>query len=162
MSLTVAVRDGKGGHDTSDRRSARGRQTQHDRALVWRQVVAERGSGKPWREIAETVQLCERQCRRIYRAYHRSEPTLDPITLSREIEESIRFYDAAIEDLAVVAENATGSYAKVRGNLGRRPRAIRPSAEQQHRELQTRVRPQIHANDRHPHGRQLRDLQENP
>ena len=42
----------------------------------------------------------------------------------------------------------------VRGDLGRRRRAVRPGPEQQHRELPARLRPQVPADDRHAHGRQ--------
>ncbi len=89
------------------------RRTQHDRARVWQRVVAERGSGRLWREIAEHADLSERQCRRIYRAHMRSAPTLDEIAIANEVHDAIAFYDQAIEDLAILAEEATGMYVKI-------------------------------------------------
>jgi hypothetical protein len=73
----------------SDQQTARvaRRLTHHERARVWERVVAERGKGERWRDIAQRAALSERQCRRIYLAYARSAPTLEPSHLEREIED---------------------------------------------------------------------------
>ena len=99
----------------SDQQTARvARQlTQHERARVWERVVAERAKGDGWRDIAERAALSERQCRRIYLAYARSAPTLEPSALEREIEETVAFYDQAISDLAVISMTTRSEVARV-------------------------------------------------
>ena len=99
----------------SDQETARvaRRLTQHERARVWERVVAERAKGDGWRDIAERAALSERQCRRIYLAYARSAPRLEPSALEREIEETVAFYDQAISDLAVISMTTRSEVARV-------------------------------------------------
>ena len=113
----------------SDQQTARvARQlTQHERARVWERVVAERAKGDGWRDIAERAALSERQCRRIYLAYARSAPTLEPSVLEREIEETVAFYDQAISDLAVISMTARSEVDSGRGDQGAH-RHARPEA----------------------------------
>ncbi len=87
--------------------------TQHERARVWERVVAERAKGDGWRDIAERAALSERQCRRIYLAYARSAPTLEPSHLERQIDEAIAGFDADIEQLALISVTAHSDWTRV-------------------------------------------------
>lgn len=87
--------------------------TQHERARLWQSVIAARAKGDPWRVVAERTGLCERQCRRIYRAHMRSTPTMPGMDAVREIEEAIAFYDQAISELAILSMTTTSDTARV-------------------------------------------------
>ena len=99
----------------SDQETARvaRRLTQHERARVWERVVAERGKGERWRDIAQRAGLSERQCRRIYLAYARSAPTLEPSHLERQIDEAIAGFDADVEQLALISITAHSDWTRV-------------------------------------------------
>ena len=83
------------------------------RARVWERIVAERGKGERWRDIAQRAGLSERQCRRVYRAHMRSAPTLKHSDLEREIADAIAGYDADIEQLALISATTSSDCAKV-------------------------------------------------
>jgi len=77
------------------------------------EVVRDRARGFGWSRVAERNGLSERQCRRIceeWRESRRREPDQDPLEL---FEELLDAYDAGVEDLAVVLEEASQDAVKV-------------------------------------------------
>lgn len=77
------------------------------------EVVRDRARGFGWTKVAERNDLSERQCRRICKEWRESRPReqdQDPLELFEELLDS---YDAGIEDLAVVLEEASQDAVKV-------------------------------------------------
>jgi hypothetical protein len=76
-------------------------------------VVRDRARGFGWTTIAERHDLSERQCRRIWGEWQADRSDVyeqDPLALFQELFDA---YDAGIEDLALVLEEASQDSAKV-------------------------------------------------
>ena len=78
--------------------------TGHERAVRNADVVRARARGLGWEEIAGRFGLSERQCRRILDDYRASESRLHEIDPIETVEGALDQYDAAIEELALLAE----------------------------------------------------------
>ena len=77
------------------------------------EVVRDRARGFGWPKVAERNGLSERQCRRICEEWRESRPRAhqeDPLEL---FEELLDAYNAGIEDLALVLEEASQDAVKV-------------------------------------------------
>ena len=75
--------------------------------------MAERGKGARWRDIAERAELSERQCRRIFKAHMRSQPTRDHDDLVAELDQALIEYDTAIAELALLSMTTGSDCARV-------------------------------------------------
>ncbi len=71
------------------------------------QIIAERARGLSWPTIAERHGLSERHCRTVWQAYAHVQLPLDDGDPVETVREAIFQLDAAIEDLALIAENAS-------------------------------------------------------
>ena len=92
------------------------------------EVVRDRARGLGWSKVAERNGLSERQCRRICEEWRATRPSAydhDPLALLDEI---LDHYDAGIEDLALVREEALQDAVKV-GAVKARMNLIREKAE---------------------------------
>ncbi|MEJ7569643.1 MAG: hypothetical protein WKF41_15430 [Gaiellaceae bacterium] len=69
-------------------------------------VIADRAHGFSWITIAERRDLSERMCRSIWNDHLREQP-LGPDDPREALREAVAQYDAAIEDLALLAETTT-------------------------------------------------------
>lgn len=93
---------------------------QRARELRDGEIVAARSRALPWRQIAETYRLSERQCRAIWDEHHRRNPNLrrsgqvDPLNV---VDELIAFYQGVAEEMAVVG--ATTQQDAVQVSAGR-------------------------------------------
>ncbi|MGI9110818.1 MAG: hypothetical protein ACR2GT_01215 [Gaiellaceae bacterium] len=67
-------------------------------------VIADRARGFGWTAIAARHDLCERMCREIWNEHLRKQP-LGPDDPREALREAVARYDAAIEDLARLAES---------------------------------------------------------
>ncbi len=71
------------------------------------QIIAERARGLTWPTIARRHGLSERQCRNIWSARPGRVSCRDLTDLEARVDEALEGYDAAIEDLAMLAASAT-------------------------------------------------------
>ncbi len=69
-------------------------------------MIADRAHGFSWITIAERRDLSERMCRSIWNDHLRQQP-IGPSDLREALREAVAQYDAAIEDLALLAETTT-------------------------------------------------------
>jgi hypothetical protein len=102
--------------------------TSHERFLRNSQVVRERARGLGWAEISARFGLSDRQARRVVAEYRESRPhlhELDPIEI---IEEALLQHDAAIEDLALLAQTTSHDGTKL-GAIKGRLEALRAKLE---------------------------------
>lgn len=87
------------------------------------EVVAARARGLSWPTIAAQFHLSERQCRRIVREY-RAEAEAEAFDAASAVRDALEAHDAAIEELALLAEQTNHDGAKL-GAIRARLDAIR-------------------------------------
>lgn len=105
--------------------------TAHERACRNAEVIRARARGFSWDEIARRSGLSDRQCRRILADYRQSRPGLHEIDPVEVIEEALDAYDAAIEDLALLAEQTSHDGTRL-GAIRSRVEASRAKMELMH------------------------------
>jgi hypothetical protein len=66
-------------------------------------IVADRARGLTWKTIADLRGVTERQCRTVW-TEHLREVSLEPVDVREHLREAIAQLDAAIEELALLAE----------------------------------------------------------
>lgn len=102
--------------------------TARDRADRIDAIVASRIRGIGWARIAAEHKITERHARRLYterRAEARARPAPDPVALVQELLDG---YDAAIEDLALLARDAPNDAVRL-GAINSRVKAVTARTE---------------------------------
>jgi hypothetical protein len=87
------------------------------------EIVGARARGMTWRAIAKRHGLSERRCRNIWSARPEAVSCRAPTDLEATVDEALEGYDAAIEDLAVLAASTTNPSVRL-GAINSRLRAL--------------------------------------
>jgi hypothetical protein len=107
--------------------------TTRERAARDLRVVQDRARGMSWTRIADRHEISDRQARRIVAEYRQSRPALhehDPVEV---VEETLEAYEAAIDELAILAETTDHDSTRL-GAI-----KARLDAQQERVELLTRI-----------------------
>jgi hypothetical protein len=77
------------------------------------EVFNARARGLSWATIAAQTNLSERQCRRIFAEHREASGSLADLDASEIVRDTLDAYDAAIEDLALLADSSTHDGARL-------------------------------------------------